>query len=629
MRRLGVFVFYDPQGIVDDYVLYLLREMCSVCTEMITVCNGKLTDEGKSRLLRYSGSVFCRENRGMDAGALKDFFTNLGVREYWSSFDELVWFNDTCYGPLVPMAEVFREMERREPCDFWGITAHARSNAKWPGSKNTGIGEHLQSYFIVVKQPLIADERFFRFWQDIPVSDNFNATVANYELSLTGTFASWGYRYGVFCDTRSRDTNPNCVCNLMAEAMYLLVSQYNCPFVKRKNFIRTRSETLVQTNGEQVSKTVQYIRRHKAYDISLIYQNLIRLYDQSLWRENLCHDFVLSAEHSPNGPVPSSLILAELDHEDAVWELADCLNAVPENCMLRVVTRRSELTEAIQKQLPGCAVSVLPDRHTGLASLFAILDEEEIDRYPYFCFLQENWGEPGNGLHLPESSIRFSLYGNLVSGKNFIRNVLHTFVAEPLLGILEPPIFPQSYIGGYGRQKTRSEYASDYGVVLSDRYGETPIVCQSSCWCRREVVSAVRAQLENRLAGMEDGALECLIGDIALSSGFYCAEVAETRQAACLLENQRWIVDSAQNQKLFTVKKQLQIVAAINSGRIEPRNASVSTFELLKLLGMMLCYHVEKIINPHIPQEKKDTFFLGTRDVFNVYRRIAAVKHRS
>ena len=145
MRRLGVFIIYDPQGIVDDYVLYLLGEMRTTCTELITVCNGKLTEEGKSRLLCHSDYVFCRENHGMDAGALKDFFTNLTSREYWSSFDELVWFNDTCYGPLHPMKEVFAEMEQRESCDFWGITAHARSNTRWPGRRNTGIEEHLQS----------------------------------------------------------------------------------------------------------------------------------------------------------------------------------------------------------------------------------------------------------------------------------------------------------------------------------------------------------------------------------------------------------------------------------------------------------------------------------------------------
>lgn len=628
MRRLGVFIFYDPQGVVDDYVLYLLREMRSVCSEIVTVCNGKLTTEGRERLSRYSKSVFCRENQGLDAGALKDYFTNLSSRESWRSFDELVWFNDTCYGPLVPMTDVFREMEQREPCDFWGITAHARSNAKWPGSKNTGIGEHLQSYFIVVKQPLIADERFFRFWQDISVSDNFNATVANYELSLTRTFASWGYRYGVFCDTRTRDTNPNCVCNLTAEAMYLLVSRYNCPFVKRKNFIRTRAETLVQTNGEQVYKTVQYIRRHRAYDTSLIYQNLMRLYDQSLWRENLCHDFILSAEHSPDGPVPPALILAELDHEDTVWELADCLDTLPENCVLEAVTRNAGLVPTIEKQLPVRATHVLPHRRPGLAPMFAVLNGEYTKQYGYFCFLQENWGEPGNDLHLPESASRFSLYGNLVDGCDFIRNVLHTFEAEPQLGIMEPPMFPQSSNREYEQQKPPMEFASACGIPLCDTQGKKPIVCQPSLWCRREIVSAVRERLGHQLADMEDGALECLISYLALAEGYYCAEVTEARQAACLLENQRWIVGSGENQKLLAYLKRFQIVAAINSGRLKAEKAPVSAFELLKLMAATMCYCVEKKVNSNIPQEKKSAFFLGVRDVYHAYWRVLTFRRR-
>ena len=437
LRRLGVFVFYDPQGVVDDYVVFLLASMRKVCTEIVTVCNGFLTEEGHDRLSQWSETIFCRENTGMDAGALKDFFTNLRSREYWSTFDELVWFNDTCYGPLVPMDKVFEEMKQREPCDFWGITIHARSNAKWPGSKQPGIAEHLQSYFIVIRQPLLQDERFYLFWKDMKISDNFNLTVSNYELSLTKTFASWGYIYAVFCDTRKLDTNPNCVCNPTADAMYRLVSQYHCPFVKRKNFIRTNAEATVSTNGEQVMRSMSYIRSHTTYDTALIYRNLMRLYDQELWKGNLCLNFTLPSEYSANDPTPPALILAELDHEDSIHELSESLCSLSESCDLNVVTRCAELIPAIKKFFPSCKITFLPSRSQGLASLFLVLKQIETDKYKYFCILQEMWGNPSNGLHISESSIRFSMYGNLVAGPHFIRNVIHTFESEPLLGILK------------------------------------------------------------------------------------------------------------------------------------------------------------------------------------------------
>lgn len=64
MRRLGVFVFYDPQGVVDDYVVFLLASMRKVCTEIVTVCNGFLTEEGHDRLSQWSETIFVEKTPG-------------------------------------------------------------------------------------------------------------------------------------------------------------------------------------------------------------------------------------------------------------------------------------------------------------------------------------------------------------------------------------------------------------------------------------------------------------------------------------------------------------------------------------------------------------------------------------
>lgn len=632
MRRLGVFVFYDPQGVVDDYVVFLLASMRKVCTEIVTVCNGFLTEEGRDRLSQWSETVFCRENTGMDAGALKDFFTNLRSREYWNTFDELVWFNDTCYGPLVPIDKVFEEMKQREPCDFWGITIHARSNAKWPGSKQPGIAEHLQSYFIVIRQPLLQDERFYLFWKDMKISDNFNLTVSNYELSLTKTFASWGYIYAAFCDTRKLDTNPNCVCNPTADAMYRLVSQYHCPFVKRKNFIRTNAEATVSTNGEQVMRSMSYIRSHTTYDTALIYRNLMRLYDQELWKGNLCLNFTLPSEYSANDPTPPALILAELDHEDSIHELSESLCSLSESCDLNVITRRAELIPTIKKFFPSCNITVSSNRPQGLASLFLVLNQIETDKYKYFCILQEMWGNPSNGLHISESSIRFSMYGNLVAGPHFIRNVIHTFESEPLLGILNPPIFPQSRSAMVAHFNLK-QAAKDYGIPLPQRLCDYEAFCQPSLWCRKEVVLAALEKLNDQTSPLDPGVLEHLLCYIALSSGYSCGEVKESRQAACLQESQQWLINGFYSGNidlnLFQKRQKFQAVAAIRSGKCKPEETNITPSALRKLLWETVIYWFEKKLNPHISSSKKNTYFLGARDVYDVYRRVEKARRHS
>ena len=46
-RRLGIFLFYDADGVVDDYVTFLLADLRRVLTELIVIVNGVVQDEGQ------------------------------------------------------------------------------------------------------------------------------------------------------------------------------------------------------------------------------------------------------------------------------------------------------------------------------------------------------------------------------------------------------------------------------------------------------------------------------------------------------------------------------------------------------------------------------------------------------
>ena len=70
-KRLGVFVFYDKDGIVDDYVIYLLNDLKENLDRLVIVCNGALTPDGRDRLEKISPEVYVHENHGYDVGAYK------------------------------------------------------------------------------------------------------------------------------------------------------------------------------------------------------------------------------------------------------------------------------------------------------------------------------------------------------------------------------------------------------------------------------------------------------------------------------------------------------------------------------------------------------------------------------
>ena len=121
-KRLGAFLFYDKDGIVGDYIDYLLEKMNEHLDKLIVICNGEVNEEGKDRLKVFATEMIFRENEGFDAGGWKHLFTKHLSRDELLAYDEIVLFNDSFFGPVYPLEEMFSEMESRSVRDFWVIT---------------------------------------------------------------------------------------------------------------------------------------------------------------------------------------------------------------------------------------------------------------------------------------------------------------------------------------------------------------------------------------------------------------------------------------------------------------------------------------------------------------------------
>lgn len=70
MRRLLIYLTYDKQNIIDDYVGYFLQSMHAVVHSIIVVCNMGEIEKGLSNLSDHADNIFYRENVGLDAGGI-------------------------------------------------------------------------------------------------------------------------------------------------------------------------------------------------------------------------------------------------------------------------------------------------------------------------------------------------------------------------------------------------------------------------------------------------------------------------------------------------------------------------------------------------------------------------------
>ena len=230
LKRLGIFCTYDSEGIIDDYIIFLLQEMKKNLSHLAVICNGKLTPEGKHRLEEVTDDVIVRENVGFDIEAWRKGILLKNLSDY----DELVLFNSSFYGPLYPFSEVFEKMDAEKPdADFWGLTIHGQMPDDLKMCSYGYIPEHIQSYFLVIRKKMMHSYEFLEYWQNLKTPKNFQEAIRLNEVCFTKVFFDKGFNYAVYCDTREWEKSCDTKINHYLLSTEKLLKKYHCPIIKK------------------------------------------------------------------------------------------------------------------------------------------------------------------------------------------------------------------------------------------------------------------------------------------------------------------------------------------------------------------------------------------------------------
>ena len=119
MKRLCVFAHWDRDNIIDEYVIYYLKALREVCQTIIFVSDSDLDPNELTKLNEVADYKIAQRHGEYDFGSYKRGF--LLAKEKALDFDELIFANDSCYGPLFPLKPIFDKMATQK-CDFWGMT---------------------------------------------------------------------------------------------------------------------------------------------------------------------------------------------------------------------------------------------------------------------------------------------------------------------------------------------------------------------------------------------------------------------------------------------------------------------------------------------------------------------------
>jgi len=440
--RLGIFVCYDPDGIIDDYIPYLLNDLKENLARLVVVVNGRLTSEGRQRMEAITPDVVVRENSGFDFGAWKFALTEYLGWETVVSYEELVLLNDSCFGPFYPLTQVFAKMDGKS--DFWGLVEHGELKAVnlFNMCPYGYLPAHLQSFFLVVSSHLLRSTEFHDYWANLPLAQNYQEAVAKNECVFTKHFFDMGFSYAALIDTKDIDEGMPTAHVFFSPGQMLLRGM---PMLKAKAFTQSLDDLLNIHMGDDLAIGMEYIRQHTQYDERLIWQHILRRYNIADIHDALHLDYVVSKEFVEGTPncKEKVLVLLHLYYLDLLEEEKKYLAAIPAYMDVLITTmsesQKTEIKRAYGKLLGSrLRVIVMQNRGREAASLL-VAAKPYLAEYDYVCFCQDK----KSSQVAYSTGVSFGRLGweNMLASCTYIENIMSTFQREPQLGLLVPPRF--------------------------------------------------------------------------------------------------------------------------------------------------------------------------------------------
>ncbi len=541
MKRFAIYVFYDKQGIVREYVLYCLRGLLEIIPEILVVVNGPLMEESRKKLLALGINLLERDNTGFDFWAWKTGIEWKGY-ETLAEYDELLLTNNSYYGPLYPFAEMWGKMDT-VVCDFWGITKAPGKNALVLKENSAArYLEHVQSYWLVFRKTVLASPFFREYWEKLPQLKTFRAAIQKGEVRLTNFFEARGFLSASYMNfekySRLMWANPTFLHDMQ-------VIDDHCPIVKRKAFFEYGNSALIRTNEHRLQNLFHYIQKSNIYDIDMVWEDLLATQPMSRIHEHLHLNYILSAS------IPLSEFSVDEKHRVLIIVFAKTpytdekytawIKAFSQFFRLILVCDNDTTMEWYTEKTRPITSHVeirMQDTQGDWQKAAFFTCSDAVVACEYVCVM--NIREPSHSIRaVEEENKQEHCFASLAPSPAYILQILSLFDKNPRLGLLVPvPLFdfwstPLVKPWNNLEDKAKSFLMEKWGLSLDlDPFVMAPF--GGMFWFRREALktlcsvhgdSACVFTVAHKDTSSFSHIFSCLIPHLAQYNGYYTAYV--------------------------------------------------------------------------------------------------------
>ena len=540
MKRAGIFLFYDPEGKVDDYILGCLGSLQQHMDYLLVVSNSPLDETNRKRLESVSSAGMERKNVGYDVGAYRDGLRHLGW-DHMGDYDELVLFNYTFFAPIHPWAGLFERTDKWDT-DFWGITEHDEVRPH-PFLPKLVMPRHIQSHWIAVRSSLSATKDWRSYWEDMPPIESYNDSIQWHESRFTGYFNALGYRHEVAYNV---DDYPSA--NPVFDNASLLL-QDGCPILKRRNLFHNplHLDRFAIIGADMLEQA-----RLAGYDTDLILSNLARTSKPRDLVTNAGLTWVVpqsaSEETYAAAATQKVLAVAHIFYADMAEEILQRLSVLPKGYYLVATTSNEENQAQIRAVMERYGVEgevrvVASNRGRDIGA-FLVDCNDVLASGKWDIVVKIHSKKSVQDDYNAAQLFKTHLYDNLLNSRAHVANILAEFAAHPALGMVLAPLphmgYPTMGHAWFTNREPAQAVAKRLGInVPFDK--DMPLATYGSMFIARPQALAklVNAGFKPENfpveGGYKDGSLahvlERLMAYAALSEGFYVRPVLAPKWA--------------------------------------------------------------------------------------------------
>ncbi len=462
IKRYAVYVFYDKNGKADRYCDFFLKGLKQEVDFLQVVVNGEIDKESYDRLDKIADDILVRPNEGYDVtayktGILKPGFDNL------VGYDEVIICNDTLYGPLYPLSEMFEKMNSVD-VDFWGLTNFHGVGFDPFGTVEYGyLPRHIQSFFMVFRKSLVESSKFQDFWSKFPTVNGYEQAIGLFEASFTKRFEDYGFKWAVYAD--SSDLEGYTLDPLRDFPKYM-IEEKRCPFMKKRTFYHEYGEAMERSGGEAASESFKFIRDELDYDIDLIWENLLRTQNMADIKKRLQLNYVISSKYKKprNNSIKKIALVLHIYYIELAGFCRKYVDSLPDYVDVFITVpdeKRLKVAKDVFSDIPNKTEFRITGNIGRDVAPFIVGCRDVIENYELICKVHGKKVYQVTPMSLGESWA-YECFENLLGNRCITENIIAMFENDPRLGIVSPPI---PHHGPYYPTIGKGEWGENYKIV--------------------------------------------------------------------------------------------------------------------------------------------------------------------